>query len=176
MRLCIVQLSCCKWDPKTRGRLGDCSPHAIYYNTYWEQISYRRMPYHQPPSSLGSSPPLLFPPPLSHTSMSELLCVIAAGTPRFFQCRMLMSYGVDMFLQLCLPSCTHIAAGDILLLPAPQDAALPPELMGFPHSSTQPRLRHITGPKLGEAHVDVDVGDTKLHRAKKEQLSTSCTL
>lgn len=84
VRLCIVQLSCCKWDPKTRGRLGDCSPHAIYYNTYWEQISYRRMPHHQPPSSLGSSPPLLFPPPLSHTSMSELLCVITAGTPRFF--------------------------------------------------------------------------------------------
>lgn len=91
-------------------------------------------------------------------------------------CRMLMSYGVDMFLQLCLPSCTHTAAGDILLLPAPQDTALPPRLMGFPHSSTQPRLRHITGPKLGEAHVDVDVGDTKLHRSKKEQLSTSCTL
>lgn len=91
-------------------------------------------------------------------------------------CHMLMSYGVDMFLQVCLPSCTHTAAGDILLLPAPQDTALPPRLMGFPHSSTQPRLRHITGPKLGEAHVDVDVGDTKLHRAKKEQLSTSCTL
>lgn len=71
---------------------------------------------------------------------------------------------------------THTAAGDILWLPAPQDAALPPRLMGFPHSSTQPRLTHITGPKLGEAHVDVDVGDTKLHRAKKEQLSTSCTL
>lgn len=78
-----------------------------------------------------------------------------------------------MFLQLCLPSCTHTAAGDFLLLPAPQDTALPPTLTGFPRSSTQPRLRNVAGPKLGVAHVDDDVGDI---RTKKEQPSTSCSL
>lgn len=88
----------------------------------------------------------------------------------------LMSYGVDMFLQLWLPSCTHTAAGDILLLPAPEDTALPLRPMGLSHSSTQPKLRHIAGPQLGDAHVDVDVSDTKLYRARKEQVSTSCTL
>lgn len=49
----------------------------------------------------------------------------------------------------------------------------PPEV---PSSYTQARLRHLAGPRRREARVDVTAGDAESRRARKEQLSTSCTL
>lgn len=134
MRLCIVQLSWCTWS---RRRLGDFSScYLLQHILGVDQLQKDAIQSASLQLRLLSSS-AVSTTPISHLHVKAALSDLCRHTQVFSCCILTMSYGVDMFLQLRLPSCTHTAAGDILLLPAPQDAALPPTLMGFPHSSMQ---------------------------------------
>lgn len=120
VRLCTVQLSGCKWAPKTRGRSGgfkDC----LFSPRWW-----------------------------SHHILGADRIQKDATQPAFLQLTLLSSSAVPT-----TTSHLHVR---------------------YPHPDTQARLRHLAGPRRREARVDVTAGDAESRRARKEQLSTSCTL